>query len=366
MDLGSIPPIKGADLCECFFNDVARPIIGKFFPGLRYSAGLIGWGSDVLGYDDTMSTDHMWGPRFQLFLTELDYHNREKEISRVFAERLPYQYKGFSTHFGQPDADDNGTRLREPIKTGCVDPLIDIYTLENYFELNLGWKTSEEISIPQWLTFSEYSLLGLTSGRVYHDDLGLELIRKKISYYPRDIWIWLLASQWKMLAEEEPLVGRCGYYGDDIGSRLVAARQVQRLMRLGFLMEKRYAPYSKWLGTAYKELETAPELLPLLETVLTAGTWSERDELLARVYTVMAERHNTLGLTEVLETHTQNFFNRPFHVLYAERFASALVSQIENPELRSIPLIGSVTQLTDSVALYDDISLGKKMRNLYD
>lgn len=50
--------IKGTDLCEGFFNEYAKPIIEKHFPNLKHSAGLIGYGSDVLGYDDAVSNDH--------------------------------------------------------------------------------------------------------------------------------------------------------------------------------------------------------------------------------------------------------------------------------------------------------------------
>ena len=50
--------IKGLELCEGFFNEYAKPIIDEYFPNLQYSAGLIGYGSDVLGYDDAVSRDH--------------------------------------------------------------------------------------------------------------------------------------------------------------------------------------------------------------------------------------------------------------------------------------------------------------------
>ena len=64
--------IKGLDLCRGFFHEEAEPILKEHHPGLRYSAGLIGYGSDVLGYDDPVSRDHLWGPRFYLFLQEKD------------------------------------------------------------------------------------------------------------------------------------------------------------------------------------------------------------------------------------------------------------------------------------------------------
>ena len=54
--------IQGLELCESFFREAAQPVLRKEFPDLNYSAGLLGYGSDVLGYDDQVSSDHMWGP----------------------------------------------------------------------------------------------------------------------------------------------------------------------------------------------------------------------------------------------------------------------------------------------------------------
>ena len=41
--------IKGLELSESFFLEIAKPILDVHFPDLKYSAGLIGYGSDVLG-----------------------------------------------------------------------------------------------------------------------------------------------------------------------------------------------------------------------------------------------------------------------------------------------------------------------------
>lgn len=70
--------IKGKDLCRGFFWDIAQPILKENFPDLQYTAGLLGYGSDILGYDDAVSTDHMWGPRFYLFLERRRYIAKNK------------------------------------------------------------------------------------------------------------------------------------------------------------------------------------------------------------------------------------------------------------------------------------------------
>jgi hypothetical protein len=95
--------VKGLDLCESFFSEVAQPILGREFPSLRYSAGVIGSGSEVIGFDDAMSTDHMWGPRLQLFLPEEGFDAWQERIAAAFSTGFPYEYRGFSTNFSLPD-----------------------------------------------------------------------------------------------------------------------------------------------------------------------------------------------------------------------------------------------------------------------
>ena len=358
--------VKGLDLCESFFNEVARPILSTNFPSLRYSAGLIGYGSDVIGFDDAMSTDHMWGPRLNIFLPEVDFDLWKGQIASAFATGFPYEYQGFSTNFSLPDRSDNGIRWSEPIQQGQIDPLIEYHTLRSYFEGYLGYTPFEDISVSEWLTFTEHRLLGVTSGRVFHDDLGLMEVRKKVDYYPHDIWLWMMAAQWTMISEEEAFVGRCGYVGDELGSRVIATRQVQRIMRLCFLMEKRYTPYSKWFGSAFRQLDIATFLRPLLEGALQASHWKEREAYLGRAYTMIADKHNSLGLTEELSSNNRGYFGRPFQVLSAGRFAEALKKVIDNTELKQLtPIIGAVGQFTDSTTVFDDVQLYERLKKLY-
>jgi hypothetical protein len=66
------PFIPGLELSRLFYQEVVKPILDDNFSGLRYASALIGTGSEVLGFDTEMSTDHHWGPRLQLFLGEED------------------------------------------------------------------------------------------------------------------------------------------------------------------------------------------------------------------------------------------------------------------------------------------------------
>ncbi len=80
--------IPGLKLSELFYSEAAKPILDTFFPQLSYSAALLGWGSEVLGYDYAQSSDHHWGPRFLLFLSPRDHEQRKKGIGHVIFRAL--------------------------------------------------------------------------------------------------------------------------------------------------------------------------------------------------------------------------------------------------------------------------------------
>ena len=79
--------LPGAELSSAFYAEVVRPLLGR----RRHSAGLLGWGSDVLGYDTVRSTDHGWGPRLLLLLDEA---GQVEEVEASLAGRLPERFRG--------------------------------------------------------------------------------------------------------------------------------------------------------------------------------------------------------------------------------------------------------------------------------
>jgi hypothetical protein len=222
-----------------------------------------------------------------------------------------------------------------------------------------------------WLLIPQQKLLEVTAGGVFHDGLGeLEPVRKRLAWYPPDVWRYLLAAQWQRISQQEAFVGRAGEVGDELGSTLVAGMLVRDLMGLGFLMERRYAPYSKWFGTAFAELACAPRLLPLLQAVQQATTWHERDAALTPVYEVVAGLHNDLGITEPIDPQVRYYHGgRPYHVIHGERFAAAIVATIEDPEVQRLvqraDLIGSVDQVSENVDVISHPERVVKLRALY-
>jgi hypothetical protein len=359
---GQMPAfIPGLKLSELFYQEAVRPILETDYPNLVYSAALIGLGSEVLGVDDRMSTDHHWGPRLMLFLGPEDLANEGARIAATLSARLPYRFRGYSTHFGP--ADEHGTRLLEEIDGGPISHRVEIFEPRAYFVHYLGIDPSAPISPVDWLSLPEQKLLSITRGAVFHDGLGqLDPLRAKLAYYPHDVWLLRLAAQWGRVSQEEPFVGRSGDAGDELGSRIIAARLVRDLMRLCFLMERRYAPYSKWFGTAFSELACAPELTPLFHGALSATSWQERETALCAAYEILARMHNRLGITEPLEPSVSPFYDRPYQVIHGDRFADALRAATSDETLQTIPFnVGGVDQFVDCVDITTNTRLHEKL-----
>ena len=352
--------INGLLLNQLFYEEIVAPVLQTHFPEMSYSAALIGWGSDVLGYDDSQSTDHNWGPRFQIFMAEREYERYHAELNDVLGRQLPQTFRGYPTAF--PIV---GDVQRSPDTSPAHN--LEIWTVRDYFVRYLGCDPYAETRGADWLTFSEHKLLAVTSGRVFHDGLGeLETIRAKLHYYPDDVWLYMLAAQWEKISEEQVFVGRAGYAGDDLGSMLIAARQVRNLMKLCFLLERRYAPYSKWLGTAFGRLACARELSPIFMHVLQSADWEVRQEHLAHAYEIVARMHNALGITIPLRETAAPYFDRPYLVLGDERYADELRKLLKSEAAKRIPhMLGSVNQWIDSDDRLNNLELRRKLKELY-
>ena len=141
--------------------------------------------------------------------------------------------------------------------------------------------------------------------------------------------------------------------GDEIGSRVIAARLVRDAIRMAFLIEGRYAPYPKWFGTAFARLPSAPALTPALERALAAADWQDREAALAEAYLALARLHRARGLPGAFEPALGPFHSRPFTVINAEAIGAAIADEIADPALRALPIIGSLDQVTDATPVIE-------------
>jgi predicted N-acetyltransferase YhbS len=328
--------IPGLQLAREFYAAVVRPLLEEHFPQVPYAAALLGPGSEVVGFDSRRSTDHDWGPRLQVFLTDRDA-TQAGAVTAMLADRLPVSFRGYPVAFPTQKRGDTARHR------------VEVAGLGGWLTGQLGFDPRREVALLDWLATPAQRLAEFTAGEVFHDEPGeLTRVRARLGWYPRDVWLYLLACQWQRIGQEEAFPGRCAEVGDDLGSVIVTARLARDLMRLGLLMHHRYPPYSKWLGTAFARLPGAAGLGASLATAISAGDWPTREQHMCQAYEAVATWHNELGLTPPLDTRVHRFYERPYQVIGAARFTAALREAITDPRLRHLPLTGAIDQFTDS------------------
>lgn len=327
--------VAGRVLAAAFYAEVVGPRLRD----LPHAAALWGPGSDVLGYDTAQSTDHGWGPRVQVFAD--DVARAEAAVAD-----LPETFRGWPVRFGSDVVP--------------VQHHVRVATPADWLRGHLGLDPRDGMTALDWLTIPQQVLLEV-AGPVFADpDGSLGGVQRLLAGFPSQVRLWVLACQWDRVGEEEAFVGRAAQVGDELGARVVAARLVRELMRVAFLLEGAYWPYTKWFGTAFRELSVAAELGPLFTEALTA-----REDALVAAFEATGRAHNAAGLTAPVDPTARPYFTRPFRVLGAGRFADACRAAVIDPALASLPPVGSVDQVADSTPVLSSIGAARTLRALY-
>ena len=156
--------VPGAELSRRLYGEVVQPNLSARFPGLRHAAALLRGGSEVLGFDDQMSTDHDWNPRVLVFLTQEDEPGHGAELRETLRRDLPPAFAGHPTDYA-------------------------VHTVRGYVRQQLELDIDRDIEPRDWLTLPEHGLRMFTSGVVFHDEVGLQAARERLAYYSHDVWL---------------------------------------------------------------------------------------------------------------------------------------------------------------------------------
>jgi len=269
--------MKGLEISELFFYEFGLPAIKEHFPEIvdHISAGLIGGGSEVLGADDEFSQDHGWGPTFRLFMKEKDFQEIGKEVETKLNELKPGVFHGIEL----------SKHRTGPISVTTVDLCFRDLTCSPLPPQNFR----------EWAFVNENGLCFAQAGKVFYDPLGQLRERKQAfedAYYPDPVWRWRIASR----------LLRLWHYGDyNIRSRLARRNDgisaltgqgyfVEAVMQLTFLLNRRFAPYWKWLHWGFIQLPyIANELEPLLVELESSSNLGMRAKIIGDICIYIGE-----------------------------------------------------------------------------
>ncbi|RLB68427.1 MAG: hypothetical protein DRH08_00965 [Deltaproteobacteria bacterium] len=239
--------MNGLKLAEEYFISHGLPLICDHFPDYkdRIAAGLVGLGSDCLGFDDKFSRDHDWGPGFCLWLTKTDYNQIGSSLMEAY-NKLPNTFSGFE---------------REPSEWG--NDRVGVFETGAFYQRLLGQPNALE-TLYDWLPLHGDNLSVCTSGKVFYDPLGeFSKIRAKLlAFYPDDVRLVKIAARCMV-------VGQSGQYNflrslwrkDYFAVQYAETKFCADVMSLVYLLNHSYAPYYKWLMRGVKTLPILGEFV---------------------------------------------------------------------------------------------------------
>lgn len=281
--------VTGVDISRDFVSEALLPRLESALGAdlQRLAVAIVGTGSDVIGLDDEISQDHHWGPRANVMYLRNDAARIRPALESVLTDDMPKHYAGFRVHVGIGNL------------TGicCCE-------VEGFFARFLGTDQLPQREL-DWLALCEVDLFHVTGGVVLHDGPG-ELTRRReaLSYYPDNVWKKRVAD-WCMYVtgRDAPYnLHRVSKRGDELTCSIYFGLCLKRMMELCFAVNRRYAPYAKWLNRTFRDLPLAADALAAcLDEAVAVSTWRKRVDLLIEANYVIADALADLGLTEPVQ-----------------------------------------------------------------
>ena len=302
--------MRGLDEARACYEAYGRPMLHEQFPDYegRIAVGLVGRGSECFGFDDDISRDHDFPQGFCLWLTDEDDLKIGVALARAFRPLL------------RPEARPHSALAEESRGVHRISAFYRRYTGSN--GVPDSWQ--------QWMAIPSYALAEATNGAVWRDDLGaFTAIRERLlTGMPEDVRLKKLAARAIEMAQSGQYnYSRCLRHGEEGAAMLALSDFVRSAAQLMYLLNRRHAPYYKWLLRGVDELPRLSELRSALDYLLTA----ENDE---------PGRVTKAGVVEdicaavVREMRAQQLTDGDWE--YLENHAFCLMDRIRNPEIRAM------------------------------
>ena len=258
--------MNGLELSRAFYEQCGAPMLHEQFPEIEglVAVGLVGSGSETLGFDDEVSRDHDFEPGFCLLLPDESVVDRRTAflLERAYA-KLPKEFMGFRRSALAPVGGARHGVLRAA----------------DFFLEKVG-APDGVLTVDQWLKLPQQSLLEATGGAIFRDDLGeITAIRAALSRMPEDVRRKRLAGHLLLMAQAGQYnYLRCLKHGESAAAQLAVNEFVKSCIETVFLLNRAYAPYYKWSFRAMRQLEKLALTAETLEYLLTTGNDGEMAE----------------------------------------------------------------------------------------
>ena len=227
----------------------------------KIAVGFVGEGSERFGFDDEYSMDHDFGPGFCMWVTEQINDEIGEKLQEEY-DKLPSSYMGV-------------TRINTKMAQGRVG----VAVIGDFYEKYTGHREAPK-TYEEWIEIDDYKLATVTNGVVFRDDFGkFTSIREGFINQPESARLTKLAREISAMSQ----TGQCNYprsmaRKDYVTAQICIAEFMQHTMKCLFVLNRKYAPYYKWLLQGTKSLDILPEVGDILRALADMGDQREQWE----------------------------------------------------------------------------------------
>ena len=309
--------MRGLEAARQWYEAAGTPMLEREFGEVvsRIAAGRVGHGSECFGYDDEVSRDHDFFTGFRLWITEED--------ERAFGFRLERAYLKLRREF-PPDGEGGGTGSSE-----LGDAEDGVIAIGEFYRRHLGFPGAPE-NWRQWLYTPVHAFAEATNGAVFRDDLGVfSGIRETIlNGMPEDVRRKKIAARAVFMAQGGQYnYMRCLRHGEPGAAALALDEFVRNAAEMAFLLNRKFAPYYKWVFRSMRDLPKLGHLSAALADLLTGHDSGEaKAAKIERICADIVSELKAQGLTDRDDA-------------YLEPHAFAVQSRIRDREIRALHIM---------------------------
>lgn len=284
--------MRGLEIAKAFYHEYGEPMLREKFPEILpfMAVGLLGRGSECLGFDDEVSRDHDFEPGFCVFLPGEEIVDRRTAflLERAYAG-LPKEFMGLRRAVISPVGGARHGVLR---------------TAE--FMTDLVGSSDGRLDLTGWMTVPDHALTEALSGEIFTDPYGeVTAIRERLRRQPVDVKRKKLAGHLLLMGQSGQYnYKRCLAHGETAAAQLAVTEFVKSTMSVVFLLNNTYQPYYKWSFRAMRALPRLSLEAELLEYLLTSDnepeTAKEKYDVIEGIASDVIDELMEQGLTQAI------------------------------------------------------------------